>query len=310
MPIEKAPLKPLPKDFVPESSISYPVVDGDDWYKVAAKFTVDVQKLIYFNFHTNNPDEVNWYLKRNVGCYLTDERKLNYKFSSNLIPGKIYIPVLKLDMSPSKVEGRSKVSPLATEYDEPDSPLDKVGKVFDVVGAIDTGLTIAEIGLLDVVMIPVGGIVSAVGPLVALGGAHEAALNNIRNGLMKEGLSLGLVLAADQQLKLRPNFVRRFIKYGPIPNINYPEYSKQFQGIFNTAFVAGLAHGKKFNTVAQANLFHDLRNKMTDYAKDLYEPHLDDKEHPDHYSKWDDNKWENFYRLCARIYAQHHLKGR
>ena len=168
--------------------------------------------------------------------------------------------------------------------------------------------TTADAGAQRGLMIPLGALGAAAGPILSVAGGHEAALNILRSNEMKEGLSLGLVLAADGQYKNRLSFVRSFIKRSPVHNIQYQEYGKQLQGLFNKSFKAGIAHGLQFNTVAQKNLFDDLRRKMTDYARSEYDPHLGDKDHAEHYSKWSDRKWENFYRLCARIYAEHHLK--
>ena len=60
--------------------------------EVAARFGIDAQALIRFNFKTNNPDEVNWYLRRNVGCKDPSPNGFNWKFSSRAQPGFIYIP--------------------------------------------------------------------------------------------------------------------------------------------------------------------------------------------------------------------------
>ncbi|HEY5814495.1 MAG TPA: LysM domain-containing protein [Terrimicrobiaceae bacterium] len=62
---EKRPAKQAP--FPPAGGIPYKVVDGDNWVSVAKKFTLDVKKLIAFNFQTNDPGEVNWYLREKVG---------------------------------------------------------------------------------------------------------------------------------------------------------------------------------------------------------------------------------------------------
>jgi hypothetical protein len=93
MPIGKPPLKPLPANYIPPGAPDrYKVQDGDDWGKVAALFKMDTQALIRFNFNTNDPAEVNWYLERNVGCKDKDKNGLNWKFSSRAQPGFIYFP--------------------------------------------------------------------------------------------------------------------------------------------------------------------------------------------------------------------------
>ena len=90
---ESEPDNPLPVDFVPEGSVAtHRARDGEDWASVAAQYNVKVDDLIYFNFHTNVPEEVNWYLRRNTGCNVSDDGGLNWAFSSSADPGLIYIP--------------------------------------------------------------------------------------------------------------------------------------------------------------------------------------------------------------------------
>ena len=64
----------------------------EDWESVATKFAVGVKDLIYFNFMTDNPDVVNWYLKNYVGCEKVSPSGNNWMFSNKANPGYIYIP--------------------------------------------------------------------------------------------------------------------------------------------------------------------------------------------------------------------------
>ena len=64
----------------------------EDWASVAQKFGVGVQELIYFNFMTNKPDEVNYYLRTFVGCKKISPSGNNWMFSNHASPGIIYIP--------------------------------------------------------------------------------------------------------------------------------------------------------------------------------------------------------------------------
>ena len=92
MAIVKKPFNPLSAAYRPETGIPYKVREGDDWRKVASRRGINVKKLIYFNFKTTDPEEVNFYLMRNVGCIEETQDRKNYKFSSNANPGIIYLP--------------------------------------------------------------------------------------------------------------------------------------------------------------------------------------------------------------------------
>jgi hypothetical protein len=64
----------------------------EDWESVARKFGVGVRELIFFNFLTNDPDEVNWYLRHHTGCKKVSPSGNNWMFSNSASPGIIYIP--------------------------------------------------------------------------------------------------------------------------------------------------------------------------------------------------------------------------
>ena len=53
---------------------------------------LDTWKLIEFNFNTRDPAEVNWYLRRNVGCNQPTADGKNWMFSASAKPGVIYVP--------------------------------------------------------------------------------------------------------------------------------------------------------------------------------------------------------------------------
>src|SRR5687768_419568 len=98
MAIEREPPNAVPKDYVPPGYLfpPYKVKDGDDWQKVAAKFGVDTDGLIRFNFDLpkDKPVDkavVNWYLRVNVGCKDQTSDKANWMFTSRADPGLIYI---------------------------------------------------------------------------------------------------------------------------------------------------------------------------------------------------------------------------
>lgn len=104
MPNEKAPDNPVPVGFKPAGGTSYIVLNGDDWRSIASAHDISVRSLIWFNFHTLNPDEINWYLRRNVGCNKMTVDGLNWVFSTDANPGIIYIPPHKGPRTPTKTQ--------------------------------------------------------------------------------------------------------------------------------------------------------------------------------------------------------------
>ncbi len=79
----------------PANSLAYKVKDGDSWVSLAAEWGLDVWSLIYFNFKTYDPTEVNYYLQEYVGCVLPTADRKNWCFSSAADPGVIYRPLEK-----------------------------------------------------------------------------------------------------------------------------------------------------------------------------------------------------------------------
>lgn len=106
MPIEKKPKNLIPRDFKPPSSKPYKVKNGDSLKKIARLHKMEVWELIYENFRTRTPEEVNWYLKHYVGCTKTTVDGKNYMFSTDARPGIIHIPERVIDLPPVYIEGK------------------------------------------------------------------------------------------------------------------------------------------------------------------------------------------------------------
>ncbi len=300
MPREREPIRPLPKDYQPARSTAYRVKDGDRWETLAKQFNVLVAELIKFNFHTNNTDEVNWYLKRNVGCNISRDG-MNWAFSSGASPGIIYIPIQVMNFDDAdEIEGTVSTSPFAKEFESPSSPLDTLGKAFDIFQMLDIGLAIAGVSIGEVAMLGAGIVIAPIAPFVALGAPHEAALNKIRQDEMVEGLTLGIVLGADRR---SGQWIRahNFVKLWGVQSTVYPEYGKDFQKHYNTGLVAGLGHGRQFNTVARHNMFQYAWHNMSSYVKSDYlgDPPLHGKELEEYAKTWSERKREMYYRVVA-----------
>jgi outer membrane protein OmpA-like peptidoglycan-associated protein len=211
-----------------------------------------------------------------------------------------------VDMGPTRITGRPTISPFAKVFEGPKSPLDALNKFFDGFTLVDMGLSIAGVAATEAFMLGAGIVITPLAPFVALGAPHEAALNELRKQQILEGLSLGIVLAADGRSN-KWIIDHGYVKKWPVRNVVYPEYGKQLQGMYNTSLVAGIAHGRQFNTVAVKNLFEFLTSQMSAYAKSEYlgYPKTMTRDEWLAYSKtWSDRKWDGYYRLLAGIVSR------
>jgi hypothetical protein len=251
-------------------------------------------RLIWHNFRTDNPDEVNWYLRNYVGCNVATDDLNNWMFSSSARPGIIYVPVNKdrvIDADDHIITGRkTQKSPFAKEFEVPSDPvLDAFNKLFDAQQLVEIGLAIVGSGieLGPLILIPL----MTAQQFILVGAPHEGALRELQKKYALEGLTRGIVMAADGR---SGEWIQShgFVQKAPINSITYQAYGKHFQGLYNTALIAGIAHGKLFNTVASKNLFVEIRKRMNDYSRAEYSG--DPK-------SWSGSKWINYYRLCARI---------
>lgn len=91
-PIVKKPKRPAA--FPPAGHLrAYRVRDGDNWWTLQKRFGLrDPWSLIRYNFATDDPAEVNWYLREYVGCAKATADGKNYCFSGAARPGLLYLP--------------------------------------------------------------------------------------------------------------------------------------------------------------------------------------------------------------------------
>jgi hypothetical protein len=299
-PIERQPANPLPVNYQPFGSIQYKVKDLETWEDIAGRHRLDVHELIYFNFQTNNPDEVNWYLRRNVGCNVESPSRLNWAFSSSANPGIIYLPISYKHVKPKETKKKqTNVSPIALYFEGPSSPFDKIGKIFDVYQLIDIGMAIFAGAAAEGALLFGGTVTAVLGPFVMMGQLAEAPIIELKKQQMSAGLPLGIVLGADgrslQWVKTH-NGYDRYVKTQKVQNTHYPEYGKELADLYNKSFFYGHAIGQQFSQQARGNLFRFLGGQLSRYARTEYrgDPKL-----------WTDRKQADFYRLLASILARH-----
>ena len=92
MVLVKPPAKPL-VSWPPIGHVkAHPIKDKENWWRLADRYhRKDPWDIIKFNFATDDPKEVNWFLQELVGCTKSKDG-LNYSFSSSDKPGLVYIP--------------------------------------------------------------------------------------------------------------------------------------------------------------------------------------------------------------------------
>ncbi len=107
MPIEKRPAHLVPKGPPRDSRpAGHKVSDNETFESIAHRYKIPVKQLIFFNFGTLNPAELNWYLREYVGCNLATHDKKNWRFSASAKPGLIYLPDNVMRMDPVIIIGQ------------------------------------------------------------------------------------------------------------------------------------------------------------------------------------------------------------
>lgn len=94
----------------PPGSIVHQVADGERWETLASRYGVDVTDLIWQNFKTSEPAEINWYLRHYVGCNTSTPDAYNWTFTTSARNGSgpragiIFIPQKTAPPQPSGAE--------------------------------------------------------------------------------------------------------------------------------------------------------------------------------------------------------------
>lgn len=95
MAIVRKPNRPVPRNYIPPRSRPYRVRNGESWVTIARQHRMSPWQLIELNFKTDDPQEVNWYLREYVGCSRETRDGRNYMFSSSDKPGIVHVPAPK-----------------------------------------------------------------------------------------------------------------------------------------------------------------------------------------------------------------------
>jgi hypothetical protein len=68
MALERKPKQPVPEGAIPLNATAHIVKNDESFETLSQRYGVSMDDIIYFNFKTNVPEEVNWYLNHYVGC--------------------------------------------------------------------------------------------------------------------------------------------------------------------------------------------------------------------------------------------------
>ncbi len=110
-PANRAPWPPLPKND-PAGRYPKPFPVGqhprESFWTIADKAGVDVKDLVRYNFLTNSPGEINWYLKHYVGCINATADGQNFVFrgtphNPREHKGVIFIPSETIEFEPAHI---------------------------------------------------------------------------------------------------------------------------------------------------------------------------------------------------------------
>ena len=284
MPIERHPKKLAPR-IPPQPNESYrPGTNPnrlEDWKTVAADFNVNVEYLLYYNFQTNDPDVVNWYLRNYVGCKKSRDG-LNWAFSADMNPGLIYIPTAVFDFTEivkPRVGGRNQlarfIDGMQEDFEGSDSEnWERIHFVLDLVEAIHIaiGVTEAELGIAGLGLEIAGPFMTLAGTFLSLGGAVLGAVDHKKQEQMLRGFGYGVVLGAngaDGQWIRSSWFMHQDDSW--FHDVLYPEYEKQYKSSYYSGLVHGIAYGRLLNGHEAAVLMKMLASKARrddeDYLK-------------------------------------------
>ena len=264
-PIERTPSRPLPDHYEPPHSRPVRVGNDETWETVAAQYHMDVKRLVYFNFHTNNTDEVNWYLRRRVGCNVPSPSGFNWTFK-NASPGYIHVPIKVMTIDD---EGSIEGSPgVDDNWEDPAEVFSHHGmhllhKILEGIEGAEAVAVIFELGLphlLELGLTLAAPLAAEIGVFIAIGLGHADAIDRVKREQALWGLSYGIPLGADNR---KGSFIRKYnFHRQPFHSDAYREQEGNFELAYQKFLAVGVAYGRKMNTRQKAALRRILQSHM------------------------------------------------
>jgi hypothetical protein len=259
--ITAAPLKKWP----PSESSPRPVggasgspgTPNDTWESVARQYGLEVGKLILFNFETNDPHRVNWYLRTYVGCNTPSETRWNWTFKSAK-PGIIYLPNKKVDFDDAHDAGPGQRDGGPRQI--PDFHFKDPKDISDMVDGIEHIPEIGTVFQLEKALL-----------YIAVGYPVEEAIVHNRENEYKSGVSLGMVLGADKRSRdfiLSKNFQTHY---------SYRDSQRDLQALYQLSYLKGLTDGLEYSHHSNDQQRDRLRNVVRSQMTGVY-PSFDNKD--------------------------------
>jgi hypothetical protein len=270
---ERPPTKLISPWVQPPETYKYKVKTGDTWLTLGAQNNHQFGEsyLIWINFGLNGTEhfyteQVNWYLREYVGCRHSLDGARNWAFTDDADPGYIFLPFLTYNMDGIAIGGKPGVGSVSAPGYSDKNALDTISKALDIYGGADMAVSMWEIplaALAEGAMIVTGTLAAIVGPLIAGGAAHNAALRSKTREHFFNGFCSSFVMKADgwSAATVEDFYPQR--AYAPIESV-YPEKRETFRKLYNFGLQAGRLQGSKLNTVDQRNLFRLLRSRLSD----------------------------------------------
>lgn len=299
--IERPPRKPLVAGFRPAGGSPYTVQDGDSWNSLAARWGVDAKKLVYFNFQTNDPAEVNWYLSHFTGCNKPTPDGYNWTFSSSAKPGVIYRPPIQGDeeVITAGPGGQNQLAKFLDGLPEEDDTLEKIHFALDVYEFVHMAIGVAESVAIEEALGIAGLGIEVTGPfaaefavLLSIGIPYMQAIERNKRDWALRGISYGVVLGANGASRdyVRANFVLR--DPAAFSDRQNPEQNTNYQVAYTVFLWKGFAYGKQLNNPERAKLLAHLTAEEGRWSDDELR----------NWSKWSNSAKKDYYeRLGARF---------
>jgi len=274
-------------DIPPEPGArSHKVSTGEDWHILGMIFHISPDDLMYYNFHTTNPAYVNWYLREYVGCRVPDHRRMNWKFSNDADPGKIWLPPPKPIIS-QDITHLPKPFWRGSWGDSLDIPSGgphvrtltfEVGHL--VIAALEGAGAHGLLLTFGVVAAPFAAVAAI---LAVIGGAYMDGFAVQAKYAALEGYAIGAVLGAKggNVQFVQNHYFRRHMT------------DKKLQNVYNASAAAGFLDGRKLNDVQVKELFVILHKGMRRKAPTA-----------DEWNDWTDAERRSYNEEAANVFKK------